>query len=257
MSRREDIDNGIWSDPDFETLSLEATVLYLWSWTNPLCGMAGIYKVSTRPMTDSKVPAEKIEATLTELSEARFAFHQDGVMFVRTRVKHMRQKTEQIAKSIRTDVAKIAVDHPLRAAWITENASAPWLVRFLGAGWETDCQATLTGASPDPQAVGSPEPDPRPSVEGHVTLPGNGNGNGPGTGPRGRGAGRGNRRTGFEPPSYKPNQQLRAIAAEHFPDLDPVLVENTGIFLRSRGTEPTADAIAKALADVGASRGAA
>lgn len=191
MSRREDIDNGIWSDPDFENLTLEATVLYLWSWTNPRCGMAGLYKVSTRAMTESKVPSDRIDATLAELAEARFAFHESGVMFVRTRVKHMRQKTEQIAKSIRSDVVKIAPDHPMRIAWMAENALAPWLVRFLGAGWERDAQQTLTGGSPEPQAVSSLEPNLGTSVEGRSTLPGNGNGNGTGTGPQGRGAGEG------------------------------------------------------------------
>jgi hypothetical protein len=34
MSRREDIDNAIWSDPDFEALEAGAKLLYLWSFTN-------------------------------------------------------------------------------------------------------------------------------------------------------------------------------------------------------------------------------
>ena len=46
MSRREDIDNGIWSDPDFMSLTAPAKLTYIWSWTNSHCGMAGLYKIA-------------------------------------------------------------------------------------------------------------------------------------------------------------------------------------------------------------------
>jgi hypothetical protein len=46
MARREDFDNSLWSDPDFLALTPQARLLYIWSWTNPRCGMAGIYKLS-------------------------------------------------------------------------------------------------------------------------------------------------------------------------------------------------------------------
>jgi hypothetical protein len=42
----EDFDNALWSDPEFLALTPEARMTYIWSWTNPRCGMAGIYKVA-------------------------------------------------------------------------------------------------------------------------------------------------------------------------------------------------------------------
>jgi hypothetical protein len=44
VARREDFDNSLWSDPDFLVLSSDARLVYIWTWTNPRCGMAGIYK---------------------------------------------------------------------------------------------------------------------------------------------------------------------------------------------------------------------
>lgn len=192
MSRKEDIDNGIWSDPEFLSLTSPAKLTYIWTWTNPRCPMAGLYKMAPAlAQLETGYDQSAFSAALDELAQARFAFFQDGVLFVRTRVKHMRQRTEQIAKAIRSDVAKIHPDHPLRAAWIDENARLPWLVKFLGKAWEIDGQPTLSGGSLDGQAVSSLEGSGGSSVEAHLSLKGNGNGKGNGKGPQGRGAGEG------------------------------------------------------------------
>jgi hypothetical protein len=131
VSRREDIDNAIWTDPDFEALSAEATLLYLWSWTNPRCGMAGIYKVSERAMTESKVMLEQVPAALDELAEAHFAFYEQQVLWVRSRVKHLRTQTPQIARSIAKDLAAISVEHPLRLMFLEVYGAVPWLSEQL------------------------------------------------------------------------------------------------------------------------------
>jgi hypothetical protein len=127
VSRYEDIDNAIWSDPDFEALSTHATLLYLWSWTNPRCGMAGVYKVSVRTMAESKVPEDAIPAALDELSQARFAFYEDSILWIRSRAKHLRSKGPKMAISVVNDLLKVSPKHPLRARFIAEYGSAPWL----------------------------------------------------------------------------------------------------------------------------------
>jgi hypothetical protein len=206
MSRREDIDNGIWSDPDFEALSLEATSLYIWSWTNPRCGMAGLYKVSRRAMGESKVPDDQLDDTLAELAAAGFLYYQGGVLFVRSRVKHMRQKTEQIAKAIRSDLQKVSDSHPLKVQFLATYAHMPWLRRFL-----TEGQASVDGPPPDGPAPDAVEPLNEtlssPNAEGRATLKGNGKGTGTGTG---RGQGYGNKDA---------RARREAWADEHLPDL--------------------------------------
>lgn len=127
MSRREDIDNAIWTDPDFEALSADATLLYLWSWTNPRCGMAGIYKVSVRAMTESKVALEQIPVVLVELTAARFAYYEEQVLWIRTRVKHLRSRSPQMARSIVADLRKLTATHPLVAKFMDEYRSDVWL----------------------------------------------------------------------------------------------------------------------------------
>lgn len=175
MSRREDIDNAIWSDPDFEDLSLDAGMLYLWSWTNPRCGIAGLYKVSQRAMTESKVPLDRIAAALAELADGGFLFYEDGVMLVRTRLKHFRTKTPQIAKSVAADVAKVAETHPMRARWMDEYVDSPWWERMISEG-----HVTLTRPSVEPQPNGSSKRDSvtitRGSADPHPRVHGTGTG---------------------------------------------------------------------------------
>lgn len=127
MSRREDIDNAIWSDPDFEALSPHATLLYLWSFTNPRCGMAGIYRVSHRAMTECKVPLEHIPGALAELEAAGFAFYHESVLWIRTRVKHLRSRSPQMATGVIRDVESLDPQHPLVERWHATYGADPWL----------------------------------------------------------------------------------------------------------------------------------
>lgn len=132
MSRREDIDNSIWSDGEFVALSPDAKLLYFWSFTNPACGMAGLYK---QPMGAAVFPTgltlKRIERAAAELADARFMFWVDGVIWVRSRVKHLRTKTEQIGKSIVFDVEKIAEGHPLRQGFLEEYADHATFGEYL------------------------------------------------------------------------------------------------------------------------------
>jgi hypothetical protein len=121
VSRREDIDNAIWSDPEFVALTADAKLLYIWSFTNSSCGMAGIYKA---PMGlaayQTGLTERRVEKAAAELANARFMFWTDGVIWVRARVKHLRTRTSQIATSVANDVAKIAEGHPLRLGFLEE-----------------------------------------------------------------------------------------------------------------------------------------
>jgi len=153
MSRREDVETAIWSDPDFEELSLEASALYLWSFTNPRCGMAGIYKVGRRAMTESKVSPDRLEAVLAELAAAGFAYYEDGVLWVRSRVKHLRTRTEQIAKSIAKDIDRLPAEHPLRRRFLITYADQPWLRDYLRP------LVTVPGTSVTLTENGSAEPN--------------------------------------------------------------------------------------------------
>jgi hypothetical protein len=142
VSRREDIDNSIWSDPDFRRLAPAAKLMYLWSFTNPRCGMAGIYKVPLELAAFEMGLTERKTATaLAELSDKRFLHYIDHVMWVRTRVKHLRTRTVQIARSIAKDVEQIPEEHPLRQAFLDTYGDHPWLREQIAilapkGGWE-------------------------------------------------------------------------------------------------------------------------
>lgn len=131
MSRREDVDNSIWSDPEFAALSPEAKTVYLWSFTNPRCGMAGLYKVPAGTAAfEVGLTPEQEQAALKELQRTRFAYYVDGVVWVRSRVKHLRTRGEHMAKSIVKDVDMIDRRHPLRHMFAAEYGES-WLQKAL------------------------------------------------------------------------------------------------------------------------------
>jgi hypothetical protein len=131
VSRREDIDNSIWSDPDFHGLSPHAKLVYLWSFTNPRCGMAGLYKVVLGALAlETGLSGADVSAALEELRQERFVLYDKGVLWVRSRVKHLRTKTPMIARSIARDVESIS--GPLRDQFVAEYRSLGWLADPLG-----------------------------------------------------------------------------------------------------------------------------
>jgi hypothetical protein len=158
VSRREDIDNSIWSDPDFNTLTPNAKLVYVWAFTNPRCGMAGLYKVIPGAIAlETGLDADAITAALRELAETRFVQYERGVLWVRSRVKHLRTKTPQIAKAIARDVEHIGND-PLQAAFLAE---------YRSLGWLADPLQTLTRGSGDRHEISDTygeNGDPHPTV---------------------------------------------------------------------------------------------
>ena len=132
VSRNEDFDNALWADPDISELDPLAKLLYIWSWTNPHCGMAGLYKIGPRRMSfDTGIDADEIPRILTALAECRLAFYEAEVMWVRARVRRIRSRSPQMARSIAKDVEKLRPEHPLRIRFLAEYASMPWLEEQL------------------------------------------------------------------------------------------------------------------------------
>lgn len=128
MSRREDIDNTIWSDPDFEALTPDAKLVYIWAFTNLRCGMAGIYKLApSAAAREIGLDDDDLIAALEELVGADFVAYETHVLWVRTRVKHLRTRTPQIARSVAKDVEKLPEAHPLRVRFLQMYANYPWL----------------------------------------------------------------------------------------------------------------------------------
>ena len=194
MSRREDFDNALWSDPDFLALSSAARMTYIWSWTNPRCGMAGIYKTApVQAAMETGLSEEDVRSAFVELGEANFAFYEGNVLWVRSRVKHLRQKTTQIAKAVRNDLAKVADDHPLKARFLATYRGHSWLSAYIGG----EGQVTLTRPIAD-----------SPGGDGHVPVLGTGTGNGTGAGGKRWGPGKGK-----QPASIPPSDA--AVAGVH------------------------------------------
>lgn len=137
MSRREDVDNSIWGDPDFYGLSPGGKLVYIWSFTNPRCNMAGIYRVATGLVCgETGLSALKVGGALAELQDARMVFYDGSVLWVRARVKHLRSHHDNIATSIVKGVKQFA-GHPFYEGFWAEYAHHSWL---------TDAKARIADA---------------------------------------------------------------------------------------------------------------
>lgn len=172
MSRREDIDNGVWGDPDFDALSNDAALLYLWSFTNPSCGMAGIYKIAKRKILEGRLEADRLDTVLAELAAANFLVYEQGVLWVRSRVKHLRTKGEPMKRSIELDLEKLPADHPLTARFAEEYAGT-WIASVF-QGFDRGSGGVQTSGSGE-RKVGTPAGPPEGSK-------GKGRGKGKGSG---------------------------------------------------------------------------
>lgn len=131
MSRREDVDTSIWSDPDFLGFSPAAKLVYVWSFTNPRCGMSGLYKVVRQAVEmESGVTGKRLDDAFAELAAARFVFFDGRVLWVRSRIKHLRSKSPNIAKSIARDVESM-MSHDYAAELLRAYARTDWLATVL------------------------------------------------------------------------------------------------------------------------------
>ena len=170
MARHEDIVNTFWDDVDH--LSDDAVLLYLWSWTNQKCGMAGIYKIARRKLAEGRLDEARLEAALAELEGDGKLRYADGVLWNCARIKRLSMVSENIAKSIARDVGEIDTGNPLLPAFLERYGKHPKLEPHL----------TLVRPSGEGQENGSTKGKLRPSGEGRATLPGQGQGSGQGKG---------------------------------------------------------------------------
>lgn len=177
MASVADIQTSIW--PDLEDLSDDAALLYIWAFSNPSINPAGLYKVARRNLCEGRLTPDRLDAALTELADGRFLFYVDGVIWIRTHVKHYRSKTPQAAKSIAKTLRQIA-GHHLADAFVAEYANLPGFPeltdRLNNLGTESVTPAPAAApADPPPtsplRAVEQDEPTARTVKHNGKTVP--------------------------------------------------------------------------------------
>jgi hypothetical protein len=185
MSRQNDIEDAIWSDPEFHTLTPHGKLLYVWSFTNERVGMAGIYKIPQSTIAhETGLDAADLARALLELQRSGMTFYDGTWVWVRARIKRLRTRTVQMCRSISKQVATVPADHPFRVALLHQDGDGFWaskderttIGRELG----------VTGVSPrsDPRFTA-----PRRNLPTHLgdTKVSQGQGQGKGQGPHGVG----------------------------------------------------------------------
>lgn len=169
MARHEDIVNTIWDDLDH--LSNDAFMLYVWSWTNLKCGMAGIYPIPRRRLLEGRLPDEALATALAELEADDKLYYLDGVLWNKARVSHLAgfekgNLSAVIVKSIEKDLRTIDRSNPLLDRFLDRYGDHPSLGGLL-----TVYRPSQEGHSLGSMSSGS---------EGLQTLQGQGQGQGQG-----------------------------------------------------------------------------
>lgn len=136
-ARREDIINSFWDDEDVDQLGNNAVLLYLWSFTNPRCGLAGVYPCKRRAICDGRLPNGRLDKALSELASGRFLYYIEGWIWVRARVKNLSGINPNMARSIVKDVEALPDRHEFVGAFWSEYAKYGKLATAVGnAGLE-------------------------------------------------------------------------------------------------------------------------
>lgn len=182
MARREDIVNTIWDD--LEHLSDDAFMLYVWSWTNPKCGMAGIYRIARHKMVEGRFDEDRLSAALAECEADGLLRYEDGVLWNVARVKRLSGISKNYAKSIVRDVREVE-GNPLVAGFMARYGDHEKLVEEFAEQGLSKGSPTL-GTHDRPMAKGSDEdgstkPNSQPLPMGSGTHHGHGYGQGPGS----------------------------------------------------------------------------
>lgn len=116
-ARREDILNTFWDDEDVDALSNNAVLLYLWSFTNQRCGMAGVYACSRRGLCEGRLKPAPLEKALAELQAAGLLYYLEGWIWVCARVKRLSTINPNIARSIHRDVENAPEGHEFKSSF--------------------------------------------------------------------------------------------------------------------------------------------
>ncbi len=164
MSRLEDVSTALWEDEDFDELSPDAKLTYLWSFTNARCGMCGVYRVRRRSIVEGCLPAKRRDEALKDLEEHGYVRYVEGWLWVRSRVKHLRTKGSKMATGVIRDIERVPAEHPLRSAFLTEYLENTWV-----SSWLSDAKV---------EALSIPHPTPSEGLQGQGTGQGEGSGSG-------------------------------------------------------------------------------
>lgn len=122
---------AIWADPWFVSLPPDGKLIFLWAISNAHSNLAGLYVVAEETIRhEVKLSAQRLEKALEAVAPTMRYFPASGTVCVLSRVKHVRSKTSQIAKSIARAVADCA--HPeIQAEYLAKYGSSAWLSQPL------------------------------------------------------------------------------------------------------------------------------
>lgn len=89
-------------------LTPHGKLVYIWTWTNPLCNLAGIYEVHPGAIVDAtKLTERKVRLALDEIQQAGLIAYDGRLMWVKGRIGQLGSRNPNVAKAIRKDLSRL------------------------------------------------------------------------------------------------------------------------------------------------------
>lgn len=119
--------NTIW-DTELSEVEPTSKLIYVWSFTNPACGMAGVYPMPVKNIAvQLDLERSDTQVSMDELCNMGLLWHDGKWMWVRGRVKNLHTRTKQIAAAIDKDLKVVPDGHPILRLFAEKYGDEPWL----------------------------------------------------------------------------------------------------------------------------------
>lgn len=131
MAKTADVLQAIWADPWFVALPSDGKLLFIWAITNEHSNLAGLYVVAEETIRhETKLSTPRLDKAL-EIVHPKMGYRREsGTVCVPSRPKHVRSKTEQIAKSIVQAIKDC--QHPeIQSHYLARYGGSAWLGAYL------------------------------------------------------------------------------------------------------------------------------
>ena len=127
MAKTADVYQSIWADPWFESLPPDAKLLYLWAITTPHSNLAGLFVVGRKAiLSETDLTPARFDKALAACEGKLVYVEESGTLWVRGRVKRVRSRTVQIAKSIAKAVEECS-EPAVQVAFMQKYGACSWL----------------------------------------------------------------------------------------------------------------------------------
>lgn len=123
------IHTQIWRDSWFMDLTPTERYFFIYLFSNDAASVCGLYRLDLRVIEfETGLSREEITALFDKFERDGKAYYRDGVIWVVNLQRYNASTSPKVSARIKTDLAGIPTDHPLRIAYDARVANTPYRI---------------------------------------------------------------------------------------------------------------------------------